>query len=146
MKNDEHFFFPTKKFGLTNLNLEHFQLTWDLRVARTCWSGKCCVFPRHFEIPGPAGDFYFFRCWKKTIKKLCFLGISGHFWEFLAIFWGSISIFLAFHRLQRAPRCPGALWGSVVAEEALSWRLDTGHVAKKASENVRLGREGGFCF
>ncbi|CAK9004434.1 Uncharacterized protein SCF082_LOCUS8179 [Durusdinium trenchii] len=31
----------------------------------------------------------------------------------------------------------GALWGSVVAEEAQGWRLDTGHVAKKASENVQ---------
>lgn len=30
----------------------------------------------------------------------------------------------------------GALWGRVVAEELQGWRLDTGHMAKKVSENV----------
>lgn len=31
----------------------------------------------------------------------------------------------------------GALWGRVVAEEFQGWRLDTGHIAKKVSENVQ---------
>lgn len=31
----------------------------------------------------------------------------------------------------------GALWGRVVAEELQGWRLDTGHMAKKVSENVQ---------
>lgn len=30
----------------------------------------------------------------------------------------------------------GVLWGRVVAEELQGWRLDTGHIAKKVSENV----------
>ena len=36
----------------------------------------------------------------------------------------------------RLPRNAGALWGRVVAEEFQGWRLDTGHIAKKVSENV----------
>ena len=39
------------------------------------------------------------------------------------------------------PRIEGASWGRAVAEEPSCWHLDTGHMAKKCAENLRLA----FC-
>ena len=48
------------------------------------------------------------------------------FWSHFGSFWACEAV-------------SGAHWGLVVAEESHGYRLDSGHLAKKASENVPLG-------